>query len=241
MSIQWTLVAGFLYAEIAFLILLLLPIISPTRWSQIFKSRLCQAVKRQAHVYFTVCIVGFVLLFLDSIREMRKHGQGKNTESQHGHLDAELQRNVRVFRAERNFYISGFALFLWLIIRRLLILISNQALLLAQCEASMKQASRASETAEKLMKDLETKNKLETADNDDNDKIQLESKEREVIRLREELSKTKEEVENTKEDMELIKLQAESVNKEYMKLMDEYNILQAEKLKVEHSETKKDS
>lgn len=39
MSIQWTLIAGFLYAEIAVVLLLVLPVASPRRWNAIFKSR----------------------------------------------------------------------------------------------------------------------------------------------------------------------------------------------------------
>lgn len=36
-------------------------------------------------------------------------------EHAHQHLDAEMQGSMRLFRAQRNFYISGFALFLSLV------------------------------------------------------------------------------------------------------------------------------
>lgn len=36
-------------------------------------------------------------------------------DHQHQHLDAEMQGSMRLFRAQRNFYISGFALFLSLV------------------------------------------------------------------------------------------------------------------------------
>lgn len=39
----------------------------------------------------------------------------ESTEHQHQHLDAEMQGSMRLFRAQRNFYISGFALFLSLV------------------------------------------------------------------------------------------------------------------------------
>lgn len=58
---------------------------------------------------------------------------------------------MRLFRAQRNFYISGFAIFLSLVIRRLVILISTQATLLAQSEASMRQAQSASNAARTLL------------------------------------------------------------------------------------------
>lgn len=226
MSLQWMLIAGFLYAEIGFVILLLLPLISPTRWHRMFKSKFFQAVSNQANVYFTISIVGLFLIFLGSIHEMRKHAEGRKVEMEHGHLDAELQHSVRMFRAERNFYISGFALFLWLIIRRLLILISSQALMLAQNEAFMKQAASASQQAENFMKELETKNKEE---NYWDDKEKQEVEEEEVERLKQELQHATEELEHTKNDLNQLKSQVESVNKEYMKLIDQYSEMKADK------------
>ena len=61
--------------------------------------------------------------FTDAIREMRKYSgeladQGRG---EHGHhLDAEMQAHMRLFRAQRNFYISGFSLFLWVLVPTLL-------------------------------------------------------------------------------------------------------------------------
>jgi B-cell receptor-associated protein 31 len=55
-------------------------------------------------------------LFTDAIREMRKYSDEQETgEHSHGaHLDTQIQMHMRLFRAQRNFYISGFALFLCL-------------------------------------------------------------------------------------------------------------------------------
>lgn len=69
---------------------------------------------------------------------------------------------MRLFRAQRNFYISGFSIFLTLVIRRLVILISTQAQLLAQSEASMRQAQSASSAARSLL----SQQKLEDKSND---------------------------------------------------------------------------
>ena len=53
--------------------------------------------------------------FADAIREMKKYsGDAKTDDTAHGHLDVEIQHHMRLFRAQRNFYISGFALFLFL-------------------------------------------------------------------------------------------------------------------------------
>lgn len=62
-----------------------------------------------------------------------------------------MQHSMRLFRAQRNFYISGFSIFLTLVIRRLVILISAQAQLLAQSEASMRQAQSATVAARTLL------------------------------------------------------------------------------------------
>lgn len=70
-----------------------------------------------------------------------------------------MQHSMRLFRSQRNFYISGFSIFLVLVIRRLIVLISAQATLLAQSEASMRQAQSATTAARSLLsqqKDKET-------------------------------------------------------------------------------------
>lgn len=54
------------------------------------------------------------LCHTDSIREMKRYSLGKESDSEHGHLDAELQHSMKLFRAQRNFYVAGFALFLYL-------------------------------------------------------------------------------------------------------------------------------
>lgn len=170
MSLQWTLIAGFLYVEIGIVLLLVLPVASPRRWNSLFKSKFLQGIQRQAGVYFMILLAILVLFLLDAIREMRKYSNpGKckfkktqlfclhfsdfldSEEHGHAHLDREMQGSMRLFRAQRNFYISGFALFLSLVIRRLVILISAQATLQAQSEASMRQAQSATTAAKSLL------------------------------------------------------------------------------------------
>ena len=48
-------------------------------------------------------------------------------QGQQSHLDAQMQAHMRLFRAQRNFYISGFALFLTPVIKMLVNLISQNA------------------------------------------------------------------------------------------------------------------
>lgn len=56
----------------------------------------------------------FIFFFLDAIREVRKYSvrdaaaQAKLQPNMYDHL------HMKLFRAQRNLYISGFAVFLWL-------------------------------------------------------------------------------------------------------------------------------
>jgi B-cell receptor-associated protein 31 len=230
MSLQWTIIATFLYVEIAVVLLLVLPVASPQRWNKIIKSRFLQALNNQASIYFLVLLAVLVLFFLDAIREMRKYSSPETTEATHAHLDAEMQVNMRLFRAQRNFYISGFALFLSLVIRRLITLISQQATLLAQSEAAMRQAESATTAAQSLL----AQNQTSMAQNDTN-----EAHDKEVTELKEKLAEAVKALEWERKDKEALKSQAESVNKEYDRLIEEYRKLQA-KVDVGAEEPRKD-
>nr|QBH73438.1 bcr-associated protein [Thermobia domestica] len=226
MSIQWTIIATFLYVEIVVVLLLIFPIISPQRWQKIFKSRFLQSLASQASVYFFVLFATLILFFLDAIREMRKYSEkfAAETES-HQHLDAEMQVNMRLFRAQRNFYISGFALFLSLVIRRLVLLISTQATLLAESAAAMRQAESASTAARSLLQNQGRSG--EAAQNDKN-----EAHDKEINELKEKLAAAAEALEREKKDKESMIQQAKSLTTEYDRLLEEHNKLER-KLKVQ--------
>nr|QBH73427.1 bcr-associated protein [Encarsia formosa] len=222
MSLQWTLIATFLYAEIAVVLLLVLPVASPQRWQRLFKSRFLQSLGQQASMYFLVLLAILVLFLLDAIREIRKYSSPDIHDHAHPHLDAEMQGNMRLFRAQRNFYISGFALFLSLVIRRLVILISAQATLLAQSEASMKQAQSANAAARSYLQ--KSGESAENASNEVHDKnikelkIQLKELESKKTELENELAKEK-------KDKLAVKSQADSLAKEYDRLNEEHSKL----------------
>lgn len=209
MSLQWAIIATFLYAEIAAVLLLTLPVASPSRWQKFFKSKFLAYIGNQAYIYFFVLVGVLVLCLLDAIREMQKYSDGDKVD--HQHLDAEMQGNMRLFRAQRNFYISGFALFLLVVIRRLVQMISQLAILLAQSEANFRQAQSASTAARSLLAqqgagDEQSKKELEDL------KSQLTTLEKDLIR--------------EKKDKEAVKSQAESLNREYDRLAEEHSKLQ---------------
>jgi len=221
MSLQWTVVAAFLYTEIALVVLLLLPIIHPTRWLKIFRSRILHSLGHQTHLYFYGMLGLLILLFLDAIREMRKYA-GEEYDL-NVNPKAEMQAHMKLFRAQRNFYLSGFALFFWLIIRRLVTLISVQAILSANSDAALRQASSASNAASRLMGDSMSGGKDVDA---------------KVAKLETQINELREEVERLTKDRDAIKAQADNLSEEYDRLAEEHSKL--EKKKGVSSGVKKD-
>jgi len=215
MSLVWTLIASFLYAEIGVVLLLVLPIASPYKWNRFFKSKFLAMLARQAHLYFFLIMGVLVLFLLDAIREMRKYST--TDVGSHEHLNLEMQHSMRLFRAQRNFYISGFAIFLVLVIRRLVTLISAQANLLAQSEASLKQAQSATAAARSLMQDKSTDKAKEASED---------STLGELTELRNRVQELTANLNREKKDKEALKSQADGLNKEYDRLTEEYSKLQ---------------
>lgn len=213
MSIHWTLIAGFLYAEIGTILLLLVPFISTKMWNKVFKSRFLRGLESQLIYYFYVLVAILILFFLDAIREMQKYSAEETQQKTVGmsHLDTQMQMHMRLFRAQRNFYIAGFALFLCLVIKRLVGLISANAGLQAEKDAAMKQAESASRAAEMFMKDAKPDGIDASGD---------------VADMKAELEKAKKEAEAAKKDMNSMKSQSESLAKEYDRLMEEKDKLQ---------------
>lgn len=229
MSIQWTLIAGVMYAELAATILLLIPFISPTRWHHIFKSRFLRSIGNMSHIYFKMFLLLLVLFFIDAIREMRKYSGELADQSRgdHGHhLDAEMQAHMRLFRAQRNFYISGFSLFLWVVLQRLATLISRLAVTMADSEAAMKQAKSASDAAAQLLKQ---------------EKVEQEEDQQKEANVSNEIKELKEDKKRLEAERDAALKQATAVSREYDRLMEEHADLQAKLKKAEGVvESKKD-
>lgn len=157
---------------------------------------------------------------------MTKYAGDLNTDhSGSRHVDAELQHSMKLFRAQRNFYIAGFALFLFLVIRRLITLITALAQLDIQVEVTMKQAKSASDAAKSLMGDSKPSDKS----GDD----------KELTKLKEQLKEKDRELSRAKSDVEAMEKQSKNLTEEYDRLMDEHQKV-LKKGKVE-SESKKES
>ncbi|XP_028849126.1 B-cell receptor-associated protein 31 [Denticeps clupeoides] len=236
MSLQWTAVATFLYAEVFAVLLLCVPFISPKRWSNFFKSRLVQAIATYGNTFFMVVIGILVFLLIDALREARKYSVTDKVDLSNNPVAIE-HIHMKLFRAQRNEYIAGFALLLCLLLRRLATLLSQQATLMASNEAFKKQAEGANDAAKKYMEENE---KLQEKLRDAGIEIpEVGSKptkglQEENKALKEEVKKWKDELEATKKvlhksesDVKAMKKQAENLTMEYDRLLEEHAQLQA--------------
>ncbi|XP_052068469.1 B-cell receptor-associated protein 31-like isoform X3 [Mytilus californianus] len=219
----WTFIALFLYLEIFLSAILLIPFIPPSRWQKIFRSNLIKKIESYSHIYFNVLIAILSLVFLESIREMRKYNEALEEVDLKNNRESELAAQVKLFRAQRNFYISGFALFMWFILKRLVTQTSKQAHLEAECEASQKQAKQASAAAQILLDQADnTSNKKK----EDNDTEEEKSLAQQLDKTKEDLVKTKIDLKKAVSDLEAVRKQAEGTNREYDRLMKEHSKLQ---------------
>lgn len=219
----WTSISGFMYLEIFVSVILLIPYISPSRWQKIFRSNLIKKIESYSHIYFNVLIAILSLVFLESIREMRKYNDALEEVDLKNNRESELAAQVKLFRAQRNFYISGFALFMWFILKRLITQTSKQAHLEAECEASQKQAKQASAAAQRLLDQADnTSNKKK----EDGDTEEEKSLAQQLDKTKEDLVKTKMDLKKAVSDLEAVRKQAEGTNREYDRLMKEHSKLQ---------------
>ncbi|KAF6090075.1 B cell receptor associated protein 31 [Phyllostomus discolor] len=231
MSLQWTAVATFLYAEVFVVLLLCIPFISPKRWQKVFKSRLVELVVTYSNTFFVVLIVILVLLFIDAIREIRKYDDVTEKVNLQNNPGAMEHFHMKLFRAQRNLYIAGFSLLLSFLLRRLVTLISQQATLLASNEAFKKQAESASEAAKKYMEE-NAELKKEAAGGVTAKEVKLElansDLEADLQKLKDELAITKQKLEKAENKTLAMQKQSEGLAKEYDRLLEEHTRLQEE-------------
>jgi len=249
MSLQWLSAAAFLYTEIGIGVLLCIPIISNARWQRIFTSRLLGLVKQYGNFLFMSFVLLLFVLFADSLFSTYRFSKiDTKTIDLHNNPQAEIQAHMKLFRAQRNLYITGFSLFMLVIIRRLVMLISKQATLEASHEAVIKQAKGASEQCKKLMDENDTlrKDKRVQATSDTDMEEIKEELEKKIDELKEELKMVNAKSEKTEKFFEAMKSQSEGLHREYDRLLEEHNKLEKQ-LSIAgggddcHAESKKDS
>uniref|UniRef100_A0A452EDE0 B-cell receptor-associated protein n=1 Tax=Capra hircus TaxID=9925 RepID=A0A452EDE0_CAPHI len=233
MSLQWTAVATFLYAEVFAVLLLCIPFISPKRWQKIFKSRLVELVVTYGNTFFVVLIVILVLLVIDAVREIRKYDDVTEKVNLQNNPGAVEHFHMKLFRAQRNLYIAGFSLLLSFLLRRLVTLISQQATLLASNEAFKKQAESASDAAKKYMEENDLLKKeaggvTKLGGRDSEEKVQEENRslKADLKRLKDELAVNKQKLEKAENEALAMRKQSKGLTKEYDRLLEEHTKLQ---------------
>ncbi|XP_073475771.1 B-cell receptor-associated protein 29 [Aquarana catesbeiana] len=231
MTFQWTAVASFLYGEIAVLLILCIPFVSPLRWRKIFRFQLWSKISPYWNKAFLSIIVVLIVLFLDAIREVRKYSSSPAIDK-----SAALSSNsydhihMKLFRSQRNLYISGFSLFLWLVLRRVISLINQLASVMDDNDALQTQVEKVNEAAKKHMEDNDELKKIldsnkvgknEMAIKAENERLkkEIEDGKGELKRLSEALSKSQTEV-------IALKKQSEGLTREYDRLLTEHEKLQ---------------
>ncbi|XP_067408493.1 B-cell receptor-associated protein 31 [Emydura macquarii macquarii] len=235
MSLQWTAVATFLYAEVFAVLLLCVPFISAPRWQKIFRSRLVRLVVTYGNTFFVVLIVILILLLFDAVREIQKYDDVTEKVNLQNNPGAVEHFHMKLFRAQRNLYLAGFSLLLSFLLRRLVTLISQQATVLASNQAFKKQAESASEAAKRYMEDNDRLKKELTLAGVELDELPVAGPgaaeenaalKAELQQLKGELASSKRAVEKAENEALAIKKQAQGLTKEYDRLLEEHSKLQ---------------
>ncbi|XP_033490125.1 B-cell receptor-associated protein 29 [Epinephelus lanceolatus] len=225
MTLQWTAVAFFLYAEIAVNLILCIPFISARRWRSVFGWRIWNWLTPYWNKCFFTMIMVLIVLFLDAVREVQKYS---GPEPMHdAKVNPNLYDNVhmKLFRAQRNLYISGFSLFLWLIMRRIVTLLNqvavsveNSAGLQAQMDSAVKAAKQHQDDNLMLKQALLNEEKAMSAKNQ---QLKLEAK-----KLADQVKAAEEAVHKSQAEVEAMKRQAKGLAQEYDRLLTEHHQLQ---------------
>ncbi|XP_061750238.1 B-cell receptor-associated protein 29-like isoform X2 [Nerophis ophidion] len=174
--------------------------------------------------FFTMIMV-LLVLFLDAAREVHKYS---SPESMHeAQVNANLldHLHLKLFRAQRNLYISGFSLFLWLVTRRVVALlkqtavaVENNAGLQAQTESAARAADRHQEDNRALKQALLAEDQAVA---EENRQLKLETQ-----NLSTQLKTAKEAVHKSRAEVQAMARQTRGFEKEYERLLKEHHGLQ---------------
>ncbi|XP_037243820.1 tRNA-dihydrouridine(20a/20b) synthase [NAD(P)+]-like isoform X3 [Falco rusticolus] len=241
MTFQWTAVAVFLYGEIGMLLVLCLPFISPLRWQKIFMIPLWSKMAVFWNKMFLTIIVLLIILFLDAVREVKKYSVTHMIEKAvNVNSNAFDHIQMKLFRSQRNLYLSGFSLFLWLVLRRTVTLLTQLAKEMASHAALEAQVNDATEAAKKYMAEKERLQEALSEKDISKKKVSAETtdeKLKEIEHLKGELQKTSNALHKANNDVIAVKKQSEGLKREYDRLLKEYERLQGS---LNAAEDKKD-
>ncbi|XP_071071618.1 tRNA-dihydrouridine(20a/20b) synthase [NAD(P)+]-like [Dasypus novemcinctus] len=230
MTLQWAAVATFLYAEIGLILIFCLPFIPPQRWQKIFSFHVWGKIATFWNKAFLTIIVLLIVLFLDAVREVRKYSTAHTIEkSATSRPNAYEHTQMKLFRSQRNLYISGFSLFFWLVLRRLVTLITQLAKELSAKRMLKNQAENTNEAAKQYMEENEKLKQMLKSQGMKEEYI-LEAENKKLVedqeKLKTELKKTSDALFKAQNDLMTMKMQSERLSKEYDRLLKEHSELQ---------------
>lgn len=140
---------------------MLLPIIEPNCWSRLFKSQLVKRLQQNTMRFFYLLLGVLTICLASAYLDTQRFSQ---MEEKNAQMKFDIVRENHFLKAQRNLYISGFAIFLIMVLKRIIALISIVNQLLAQSDAAIKQAQSASKAAESMIDEKLNKNMQETTD-----------------------------------------------------------------------------
>ncbi|XP_029909531.1 B-cell receptor-associated protein 29-like [Myripristis murdjan] len=225
MTLQWTAVAFFLYVEIAVILILCLPFISAQRWRSVFSWRIWNWLSPYWNKGFFTMIMILIVLFLDAIREVQKYSGREPMQDAKANPNLFDHLHMKLFRSQRNLYISGFSLFLWLIMRRVVTLLNQVAITSEESAGLQAQMDNAHKAAKQYQEDsLLLRQALLDEEKSMSAKNQLLKKEAE--KLAGDLKTAQDAVRKSHAEVEAMKRQAKSLAQEYDRLLREHHKLQ---------------
>ncbi|CAI2732797.1 unnamed protein product [Schistosoma spindalis] len=234
----WHIVVAFLYSEMFVVLLMILPFFSSQTWSKFFKFSIIQKISEKSSFYFRLFLVMLVCVLAEALRNIWVLRQAYNSIKDHPHEmrpETESLYLMRMFRAQRNFYITGFSLFVWFVLHRLVSLLSEHAKMAASEEASIKQAQSATAAAQRLL----DQSKVTDSDTEDIYPDTVEALKDELAKLTKKFESEEKAHQKTKQDLETLKKQTLQTNTEYDRVTQECQKLQYRLQMLEGSSTNK--
>ncbi|NXC79553.1 BAP29 protein, partial [Cercotrichas coryphoeus] len=201
------------------------------RWQKIFMFPLWSKVAVFWNKMFLTTIVLLIVLFLDAVREVRKYSSVHvNEKAANVNSSAFDHIQMKLFRSQRNLYLSGFSLFLWLVLRRTVTLLTQLAKEMTSHAALETQVNDATEAAKKYMAENERLQEALSGKGNAKKKESTHATEEklkeEVEHLKAELQKTSNAFHKAKTEVAAVKKQSEGLRREYDHLMKEFEQLQ---------------
>ncbi|CAO3646028.1 unnamed protein product [Cunninghamella blakesleeana] len=191
MTIYYTLTFGILVTEMVMFGILVLPL--PSHWRRAMLKFVSTSPLVQKALYILKIVFGFIfVLFIDTVNRLQRIGS-ESEEEHHHDYSYEANLKAKKFYAQRNLYLTGFTLFLSLILERTSTLVIQMLKREEDFENAKKETVDVGKDQDRLFKEIE------------------------------ELTKRNKELEKKQLDFDTLKKQASQQAEEYNRLADERN------------------